>query len=482
MKVPAFLGGSYVAQSPIALNEQSINFYPEKLEMPGGKSAIQLYPTPGFASFATSIYSPARGSMYQNGRCFFALGAQLAEVSSAGAITARGSIAFTTADPATLAANGDAGDQLLVGSGGRLDLLNLNTNVLSTPAITGTVKQVAYLDGRFLYIDTASNLYQSALFNGSSWTATEVAARSAAPDPWLALYVNKSDKLIWLFGEETSEPWYNNGASPFPFTPVPGGLIPWGIAAAYSPKQVAASVCFLARTSDGQGEVIKLDGLRPTSISTPAQRVAFAMYDRLDDAIGDTYEELGHRFYILTFPSANKTWVFDLNTGLWHERGTWISEDNVYQASRTGFHVFAFGKQLAGDRVTGTIYEQSGDYGTDVDDRAMRRLRRGPSISLENKRLFFHSFEVFLESGLGLASGQGSDPQIMLRVSNNGGKTWGNELWRSAGLRGEYGRRVRWERLGSARDRQYELVMTDPIPWRLIDVFQEVLAGTEVAA
>lgn len=484
MKAPHFLGGSNVNQSSMALNERSMNWYPELNLMPGATSPVQLYPTPGVSSYATSIYSPARGSVYHNARTFFALGGQLTEAPtlSGGSVTARGAIAYTSTDPATLIANGDAGDQLMAVSGGVIYMLALNTNVLTTPAITGVPKQGAYLDGFFLYIDTTSLLYKSALFNGSSWTSTEVFARSSAPDPWKGIFVNKADKLIWCFGEETSDALYNNGASPFPFTPIPGGLIPWGIAATYSAEQVGSSVIFLARTSNGQGEVIQLTGVKAKPISTPALQTAFKSYTTISDAIGDTYEDRGHTFYVLTFPSADKTWVYDLSTGVWHERGTWISEDNDYVASRTGFYVFNGTNLLAGDRVTGTIYDVSTSYGTDVDSRPMRRLRRGPAMCLENKRLFFPSFEVFLESGLGLSTGQGSNPQAMLRASNDGGKTWGNELWRSAGLQGQYGRRVRWERLGSARNRQYELVVSDPIPWRLIDAFQEVSPGTEVTA
>lgn len=480
MKFPSVLGGSYVAQSPIALNERTVNLYPEVLKMPGGKSQIQLYPTPGVSAFATSTASPARGGFYQNGRCFYAMGTTLQEVSSTAVLTDRGTISYMTADPVTFAANGDAGDELLAVAGGVIYLLDLNTNSLSTPSVNSTPKMCAYLDGYFMYLDTVSTLYVSGLFDGTTWDATQFAQRSAAPDPWKSVFVNKANKAIWLCGEETSEAWYNAGSFPFPFTPIPGALIPWGIAAPFSAAQVGASVLWLTRSSDGHARVIQIDGLTPSVVSTPAVERALQSYASISDAVGSSYSDQGHTFFELTLPSAGHTWVYDLTTGLWHERGAWTGTQ--YDALRTVFPVFAFGKHLVGDRLGSVIYEQAQSSTTDVDGLLIRRLRRTPSFFYENKRLFFGRLELMLEPGLALASGQGSNPQVMLRTSNDGGKTWGSELMRSAGARGEYGTRVYWNRLGSARDRVFEFTMSDPVPWRLIDAYLEVQAGTEVAA
>jgi hypothetical protein len=106
------------------------------------------------------------------------------------------------------------------------------------------------------------------------------------------------------------------------------------------------------------------------------------------------------------------------------------------------------------------------DLYTDVGGTEIRRVRRSPAIMDENRRVFYSSLELDLEPGLG-TSGQGEDPQVMLRLSNDGGKTWGPEMWRSAGKTGEYSRRVRWNRLGAGRRRVFETTMTDPVPWRI---------------
>ena len=71
----------------------------------------------------------------------------------------------------------------------------------------------------------------------------------------------------------------------------------------------------------------------------------------------------------------------------------------------------------------------------------------------------------------------GWDPQVMLRISNDGGKTWGPELWRSAGKMGEYTKRVSWNRMGSARRRVFEVTMTDPIPWKITGCYLEAIGA-----
>lgn len=69
---------------------------------------------------------------------------------------------------------------------------------------------------------------------------------------------------------------------------------------------------------------------------------------------------------------------------------------------------------------------------------------------------------------------QGHDPQVMLRVSNDGGRTWAMEQWCSGGKQGEFTKRVKWNRLGSSRKRVFEVVVTDPVVWRLLAAYMAV--------
>lgn len=93
----------------------------------------------------------------------------------------------------------------------------------------------------------------------------------------------------------------------------------------------------------------------------------------------------------------------------------------------------------------------------------IRFMRIFPHIDDKNMRLFISRLEVEMQRGVGLSTGQGSDPQVMLSISRDGGMTYGPEDWLSAGTIGDYRKRVYATRLGSARDFVFKLVVTDPV-------------------
>ena len=298
-----------------------------------------------------------------------------------------------------------------------------------------------------------------------TWDDQKFAQRGLAGDPWVSLAALSSD--LWILGQETSEVWSPSGVAALPLAPRPGSVVPFGCAAPLSPKAVAGTLCWLAQTREGSGYVVQATGLTPRIISTSALTTAIQGYPRIDDAIGSTYDDLNHVFYVLTFPTANATWVYDLTTETWCERGTWISELMRYDAWRPLFHAFCFDKHLVGDFRAPHVYELSTHFSTDVEARPIRRVRRAPALYAEHQRLLVYEFELLLQPGLGLPVGQGSEATVSLAWSRDGGQTFGPERWRSAGPIGHYQQRVSWDRNGSARDLVPEIVMTDPIPWRI---------------
>lgn len=223
--------------------------------------------------------------------------------------------------------------------------------------------------------------------------------------------------------------------------------------------------------------VMQSSGFQPTRISTHAVEQAICTYAAIADAVAFTYQDDGHIFYVLNFPTAKATWVFDQTTGLWHERGTWDTTLIVFDAWRPQYHATMWTKHLVGDRKTGAIFHMSSLFYKDVNAQGIRRVRRAPHLSSEERRMFYNKLQVDMDVGEGLTTGQGSDPQVMLRVSDDGGRTWGSERWASAGKIGEYKTRVIWFRLGSARDRVFEVSVSDPIPWRLVGAYLDVLPG-----
>ena len=473
-RYPNAIGGSYVSQSSVADCERTVNWYVEKMEVPGAQSKQVLYPAPGVQEFCATTGLNGRGLFAQNDYCLAAVGTNIFRVTSAQTASSIGVIA-TDNSPVTMCTNGDGGGQAFLTSGNNGYIVTIATDAVAQVR-TGATTMGGMLDGYFLALDAAtSTLFLSDLLDGATWDPTQFAQRSIAPDPWIAMAVNYRE--IWLFGTETSEVWVNVGSFPFPFAPHPSGLIPYGIAAPFSVKNVAGTLIWLARTANGSGQVVAASGFSPQVISTHALQNAIAMYGTIDDAIGDTFEMLGHTFYVLTFPTAGHTWVYDVTTKVWVEWLTWVPASNEYTAWRPLFHAFAFGKHLMLDRSAGDIYELSHLFTTDVDDNYIRRLRRFPGLTQELKRTFYDEFILFMETGLGLPVGQGSNPQVMLRASDDGGKTWGNERSTSAGAEGAYKTRAMWTRLGSGRDRVFEIVCSDPIPWRILDAFLTVRQG-----
>jgi len=475
MRLKGFANGAYRSQSLIAAGEKCINLFPERVPS-GNKTQMMLVPAPGMSEFATLPKAPGRGIFCERGRLFAVGGNALYEIDSTGAtVTARGDL-VVDANPVTISTNGDGGEELLVTSGGRGDILALDTNTFF-PGEVNDITFAGQLDGFFagLHVDAAaqtSTMKISESFDGQTWDGTQIAQRTAASDPWQAMIIVKRE--IFLFGEKTGEVWFNARRSPFPFAQRSGAFFEVGIVAPFSLHKFGGSMAWLGRDEAGTGAVYWMNGYTPEEISTAALRWEISQYEeagRIDDAIGWGYEREKHRFYVLKFPSAGRTWVYDAETNLWHERGFWSSDAQDFLNYRPQLHAVAFGRNLVCDSDSGKIYSLSSTVYRDVDDEELRRVRRSPHLSNENKRLFFPYFELECDRGVGLLEGQGSDPQVGLRYSNDGGSTWGETRFRSLGARGQTGTRVRWDMCGSGRDRVWELWSSDPVATRWHDAY-----------
>lgn len=475
MHYPNFIGGSYTSQHATADTERLVNWYVERSESSGSKAPAMLLPTPGVTAFHSSggWNAPVRGMFALNGRAFGVLGERFYEFSSTGAATGGHSMTFTDTSPAYFASNGDGGEQLLVTSCGTAWVYNLSTLAFNRVNTLGSFvpSMAAMLDGFVILLDATVSAFQiSALNDASTWEGGIVTVyRSTAPDRWVSMVV--AGKELYLLGMSTSDVYYNAGSSPMPFVPHPSGVIPFGCVAPYSAQSAGDSVIWLSQTAHGHGQAVLVSGMQARVISPPALVSEWSGYSTIADAEASVHTWNGHTFYVLTFPTADKTWVYDLTTGVWHERGTWDADAGDYVAWRPLHACFCFGKHLVGDRNGSVVYELDPDSHTDVTGSVLRRVRRAPVLSDENRRLRFAAFELDLEVGLGTTSGQGSAPTITLRLSNDGGKTWLDCGDRSVGAQGEYQARPIWRRLGSARNRVFEIVATDPIPWRITDAY-----------
>lgn len=472
-----FVGGTVLARAPSVAHELTINMFPARVPSPDGKGPLVLYGAPG-STIDTDLGTrqPVRAAFSQDGRAGFVSGDGLFEYFGPGSVIRRGSVALDTM-PATICSNGLAANQWFVVSGGRGYIFNLSTNafaVIADADFPANAVMGGYMDGYFFVLVADGRFFISALNNGTSWAAADVARRSQGSDTWRAMVIDPP--TIWLLGSYTTEPWYDNGAAAFPFTAIPNAFIDVGVAAPFSAAMVGGQLCWLGQNREGIRAVYATPPQQFSAMPiSDAIAPALADYTRVDDAIGWGEAWDGHLFYVLTFPTQNVTWVFDLSGERVqvHQRGYW--RNGEWEAWRGRSHCVVNGRHLVGSRLTGIVYEQSLNTYDDAGDD-LRWLRQPPRVWLANQRLFQDHLELHQEPGVG-GMGPG-DPRVDLEWSNDGGHTWSNVHQASLGRQGTYLTRVHWRQLGAARDRVYRFSGTAPTRRAFVGADLAVIAGT----
>lgn len=470
MRFPGFIGANDAGQSRVANSERLMNWYVEPLPR-GSKNDQMLLPTPGQTSKVSVSDIGTRGLLTMNDRVFAVIATGIYGIDSTFTATKYGTLSQDN-NPASLTTNGTPGGEAFYGSGTNGYVHDLTANTI-TQELTGDVTQVGMLDGYFIAFNkTTSRIRISDLNDGTTWDPTQFLARTTAPDNWQAMVVNPPD--IWLIGSQTGDVLFDSGAFPFPLEPRPGATFKYGTPATFSAIALGDSVLWLSQNAEGAGIVVEARGYTPQRISTPAVETRIAGYARtakISDAEAFGYQQEGHEFYVLRFPSAQATEVYDLTTGQWHERGTWRPSLNRYDCWHPRCHTYAFGQHLVGESGTGTISALDVTVGTEPDTTAIRRLRITPSLFREAQATIIHRLEVLMEMGLGTSTGQGSDPMAMLEISDDGGKTYGRQRQGSVGKIGAYQQRLVWTRLGLFSDAVVRFTFSDPIPARVIDAY-----------
>jgi len=463
MKTP-ILGQSYVARSVNAADGRMINMFPEILAE--GKEAAWLQRAPGLRLLATVGVGPIRGLWTFDGVGYVVSGNRLYSIDTNWTATLRGTITGT--GPVSMA---DNGTQMFIACNGPSYIYNASTQVLAQitdPDFPGAVT-VGYIDGYFVFNEPNSQkIWVTALLDGTSVDPLDFASAEGSPDGVVGLIVDHRE--VWVFGTNSVEVWYDSGASDFPLQRIQGAFNEIGCAATYSLAKLDNGVFWLGADARGRGIVYRANGYTGQRISTHAVEWHIQSYGNIDDAIAYTYQQDGHAFYVLTFPTAQKTWVYDVAANAWHERAS--GNENQYR-HRSNCQMAFNNEIVVGDYLNANIYAFDLTVFSDNGDlqKWQRSWRALPQGQNNLRRTAQHSLQIDLESGTGLNLGQGSDPQVMLRWSDDGGHTWSNEHWSPMGKIGEYYRRVFFRRLGMTlkiRDRVYELSGTDPVKIALL--------------
>lgn len=495
MKTP-ILGSSYVARSVNAADNRMVNLFPEVIPE-GGKEPGFLNRAPGLNFLQTIGTGPIRGlwAHQTNGSSFFVVsGTEVYQLTSmTGTPVKLGNVA--AGGPVSIA---DNGTQIFFACNGPSYIFNQSTQTfkqITDPDFPGAVT-VAYLDGYFVFNEPNSQrIWVTQLLDGSSIDPLDFASAEGSPDGLVA--INVDHREAWLFGSDSVEVWYDAGLADFPLTRIQGAFNEIGCVAAFSVAKLDNSLFWLGTDARGQGIVYKANGYTGQRVSTHAIEYAIAQYGNISDAIAYTYQQEGHGFYVLTFPSANATWVYDAATQAWHERAGLVN--GQFTRHRSNCQCNFQGNTVVGDFENGNIYTLDLDVYADngQPQKWLRSWRALPTGQNNLNRSAHHSLQLDAETGVGLSglttgenvymtteSGEPlitesndfilstvgalpiAPPQAMLRWSDDGGHTWSNEHWTSMGRIGEYGHRTIWRRLGMTlklRDRVYEVSGTDPV-------------------
>lgn len=452
-----FATQSYQDPSRPVSVQRLVNMYLQP-KAPGSKSSTALHGTPGLRRWATVGNGPCRGMIGMGDYLYVVSGQSVYRVSSDGEASEAGYVSGLGHTP--IAHNGS--HVVIATSGAPIYAVDESSyQQVSATNANGVTFQDGYVicTGR-----NSQSLFISELNDALTWDPLDFTLVNANPDKNVG--VANVNRETWAFNERSAQVYYNSGAA-FPFSRNPAGVVERGCIASGSIASIQGVVLWLG----DDRRVYRSEGYSAVPISTPAIDYTIQQFSGANSAVAFVYAQRGHIHYVLTFPS-QATFVYDLTTGLWHERQTYGRND-----WRARNHSYWFGKHLVGDAVGGSLYELDHDTYTD-DGNTIVRIMTTPPIHAGRNRAFMTRLEVDMEFGVGLeGDGQGSSPEAMLRWTDDGGRTYSNELWRTFGKSGQYNHRSVWTRLGSFRERSLELSISDPVKSVIIEAYADISAG-----
>lgn len=461
---PGFIGPAYKARSTNFDAQRCVNLYLEKSESGSSINSAMLIGTPGLRLYQTLTGQSVRGMIvFNDTSAFVVVGRFVHRLDLNGIVTATLGTIENGTTPVSMASNGQV---IFFVTGNKGYSIDPSTNILSEfvdVSFTGA-NRVGFIKGSFVFNQPGTSNFWAMDPYSLTLNPLYFGNAEGSPDGLVSLIVDHQE--LWLFGTSTTEVWiYNGDTTNFPFSPISGAFIEMGCIATHSVAKADNSVFWLSADEQGQGTVMRADGYRPVRVSDHAMEKDIASYATVTDAIAYTYQQEGHEFYVLSFPTADKTWVLDISTRTWHER-LWRKANGTYGRHRSNCHMYFARKNIVGDWESGKIYEMDLDEYTD-DGNTLARIRTSPYPMQQEMRVAHHSLTVMLQTGVGLVPpAQGSDPEIMMRFSDDGGHTWSNERRKKIGKIGKYKTRARFTRLGSstnASSRCYEVSITDPV-------------------
>lgn len=470
MRLRGFIGQSYNLDAKSIDAQRSVNLFPRVNESGTSKEqeVIALIDTPGLSEKVNvGDGLPQRGSIKTTTDVYYTVnGGKLFKINSDFTATEIGTLSTSTGHVSMA----DNGITLAIVDGSYAYYVTLADDTFTPNADSDleSFDNVIFQDGYFIFSGD-SKVQISGLFD-TTIDALDFTTSEGSPDTIVGII--SLERLLYVANTQTIEAYSNTGNADFPFERMDGSFLEIGLAARFSLVKSRDEIFFIGSDKDGSGLVFKARGANIQKISTHVIDQKIASYGDISEAKGYVYQEEGSSFYVLNFVGQDTTWVYDIKTGMWHERT--YTNDGAQERHRAYSHAYAYSTHLVGDYETGSIYEMSRQYKTDNGEEIVR-FRVSPHLSGSGNEVEITSLEIDIESGVGLDGlGQGTDPQIMLQVSKDGGRSFGTELWTSMGKIGETKARAKWRRLGQGRDIVFKVQVSDPVQVVMIGANAEI--------
>lgn len=459
-------GGAYKAKSVIANDQRCVNLYPEVNPKDTSPTVpVTHYPRPGKRILGAPPAPGLARGLYtaSNGQLFALVGNTLYFIDLAWNFSPLGTIADGV-NPVSMADNGQSVGNTMVLVDGTISgyTINMTTYAMAlivdpTGLFTGA-DTVSYLQTFFLFntIPNTQNWIISQT-NAVTFDPLDIASKATYPDNIVTIGVRQRE--VWLLGSQTTEPWFLSGALDFPFEAIPSTFVSYGCAAKYSKVFADISLFWVSKNEQGKAIIVKSEGYQAQKISTFALETELQSYPTVEDAVGTTYQIGGHIFIVFTFPSGDKTWVYDLATKQWHQLA-WTDGDGALHRDRALFYTQAYETSVGIDWETGTLYEIDPDYYRDdmtvETSMEITCIRGFPTLMKELNRITHWALRAFMETGT-IEDPNADMPMLNLVYSDDGGHTWADPMQKPLGLTGQYDYVPQFDRLGMARNRVYEL-------------------------
>lgn len=452
-------GSSYNLRSGADV-QRLVGWMPVRVESGQGKGGAVAYlkAQPGLVKKAT-IAGPVRGFTVARGVLYAAGAEKFYRIDSDWETADLGTLG-TARGITSMAVNNT---QIAIVDGVTGSVFDLDTGTLAPlagEAWQGSTR-VELLDSYGIFIrPDSSQFYLTGIQDFTALDPLDFASAEGSTGNVVGMIVKHRELL--LFKEYTGEAWYDAGNADFAFARNDGGIFEAGLSAPDTLQKLGGLCFWLGREANGAAVVYRMAGYAPERISTHSLEEKLSAFDDFSKAYAWTYQQEGLFFYVLQIPGLDTTWVYELGSGLWHERAEWV--DGAYQPWRAQCHAFAYGVHVVGDK-DGNIYVLDPTAGTNDGDVLIRDRITPHSARPTLNRVRFGSVQIDCTVGNGLGS---NDAKLMLRYSDDGGHNWCNWRHLSLGKIGEFKARARCAMLGSARERVWQIRCTDNVPCDVI--------------